>query len=44
MHHKYFRGNYGLYTRFWDIVAGTVHPDYERSVDELLEREFGNQT
>ena len=29
MHHHYFKGNYALYFRFWDIVMKTTHPKYE---------------
>lgn len=35
MHHKLFRGNYGLYFRFWDIVMGTTHPEYEVTLHEI---------
>jgi lathosterol oxidase len=33
-HHKYFKGNYGLYTLIWDRMLGTLRPDYE---DAFLE-------
>jgi sterol desaturase/sphingolipid hydroxylase (fatty acid hydroxylase superfamily) len=29
LHHRTARGNYGLYTRFWDRVFKTGHPDFE---------------
>jgi lathosterol oxidase len=28
LHHRTARGNYGLYTRFWDRVFKTEHPDF----------------
>jgi lathosterol oxidase len=39
MHHKYFNGNYSFYTRIWDILMGTMHPDYETSLDKVLTKE-----
>jgi sterol desaturase/sphingolipid hydroxylase (fatty acid hydroxylase superfamily) len=30
LHHRTARGNYGLYTRFWDRLCGTEHPDFVR--------------
>jgi len=30
LHHRTARGNYGLYTRFWDRVMKTEHPDFVR--------------
>ena len=27
-HHKYFKGNYGLYTLIWDRMLGTLRKDY----------------
>ena len=35
MHHHYFKGNYGLYFRFWDRVMGTTHPKYQNTIKEL---------
>ena len=35
MHHKHFKGNYGLYFRFWDKLLHTVNPDYEKIINEL---------
>jgi sterol desaturase/sphingolipid hydroxylase (fatty acid hydroxylase superfamily) len=29
MHHKFFKGNYGLYTLIWDRWMGTLRTDYE---------------
>ena len=28
-HHKYFRGNYGLYFLFWDRALNTIRSDYD---------------
>ena len=39
MHHKYFNGNYSFYTRIWDMLMGTMHPDYEKSLDKVVEKE-----
>jgi lathosterol oxidase len=36
MHHKYFTGNYSFYTRFWDVVMGTMNPGYETELNEML--------
>jgi len=36
MHHKYFDGNYGFYTRFWDVAFGTMHPEYENELKEVV--------
>ena len=30
LHHRTSRGNYGLYTRFWDRLCKTEHPDFAR--------------
>jgi lathosterol oxidase len=38
MHHKYFNGNYSFYTRFWDVLMGTMHPDYDKSLDVVLDQ------
>ena len=32
-HHKYFFGNYGLYTLIWDRLLGTVREDYDETYD-----------
>jgi Delta7-sterol 5-desaturase len=34
MHHKYFKGNYGLYFLFWDRLMGTLDTRYEVYFDE----------
>ncbi len=40
MHHSKFKGNYGLYFRFWDQVMGTEHPEYVREYDRLQKQRF----
>lgn len=35
MHHHYFKGNYGLYFRFWDQIMGTTHPKYQETLREI---------
>ena len=37
-HHKYFKGNYGLYFLFWDRVMGTIRADYDKAFDEVKSR------
>ncbi|RDV15549.1 fatty acid hydroxylase family protein [Pontibacter diazotrophicus] len=44
MHHKYFKGNYGLYFRFWDELLGTTHPHYEKTLAKLVSPEQEQQT
>lgn len=34
-HHKYFKGNYGLYFLFWDRIMGTLRDDYDIAFDEV---------
>ena len=34
MHHKYFKGNYGLYFLFWDRWMGTLDERYDQFSDE----------
>lgn len=41
LHHSKFKGNYGLYFRFWDRVMGTEHPDYVREYDRVQKQRFG---
>lgn len=38
MHHKYFNGNYSFYTRIWDVLMGTMNPDYETELTEVLSK------
>lgn len=35
MHHQFFKGNYGLYFRFWDELMGTTHTNYEQRIEEI---------
>lgn len=35
MHHRYVRGNYGLYFNIWDQIMSTVHRKYEETFDNL---------
>ncbi len=41
MHHAKFRGNYGLYFRFWDRLMGTEIPNYVQAYDKIQTRRFG---
>ncbi|MEM6805465.1 MAG: sterol desaturase family protein [Bacteroidota bacterium] len=43
LHHKKFKGNYGLYFRVWDRLMKTEYPDYVTEYDEIQERRFGSQ-
>ena len=38
MHHRYGRGNYGLYFNFWDRVMGTNHKLYDATFEEVVNR------
>jgi lathosterol oxidase len=38
LHHRDFRGNYGLYFGWWDMLLGTEHPDYRREFDVVTQR------
>ncbi len=38
MHHKYFKQNYGLYFRFWDVWMNTTHEKYEETFAEITNR------
>ncbi len=40
MHHRYFKGNYGLYFTIWDRLMGTMHPQYEQTFEEVTERKL----
>jgi sterol desaturase/sphingolipid hydroxylase (fatty acid hydroxylase superfamily) len=42
LHHSKFKGNYGLYFRFWDKIMGTEHEDYVKMYDEIQSRRFLN--
>jgi sterol desaturase/sphingolipid hydroxylase (fatty acid hydroxylase superfamily) len=37
-HHKYFKGNYGLYFLFWDRIMGTIRADYDEAFEEVKSR------
>lgn len=37
-HHKYFKGNYGLYLLFWDRMMGTLRSDYDEAFDQVKSR------
>ncbi len=41
LHHSRFKGNYGLYFRFWDRVMHTENPDYTRLYDAIQQKRFG---
>lgn len=43
LHHSKFKGNYGLYFRWWDRLMGTEHPDYVKQYDLLQEKRFGKR-
>jgi sterol desaturase/sphingolipid hydroxylase (fatty acid hydroxylase superfamily) len=34
-HHQYFKGNYGLYFRWWDEWMGTTRTDYDATFENL---------
>ena len=38
MHHKYFKGNYGLYFLFWDRIMGTLHPKYDEHYEKTTSK------
>ena len=38
MHHRYGRGNYGLYFNFWDRLMGTNHKLYDATFEEVVNR------
>ncbi|MGH1337734.1 MAG: sterol desaturase family protein [Aureispira sp.] len=40
LHHSSFRGNYGLYFRFWDKVMGTENPQYVQEYDAVQASRF----
>lgn len=43
LHHSRFKGNYGLYFRFWDRLMGTEHPQYVEEYDQVQALRFGKQ-
>lgn len=38
LHHQYFKGNYGLYTLFWDRLLRTIRNDYDKKFNEVKNR------
>jgi Delta7-sterol 5-desaturase len=40
LHHSKFKGNYGLYFRFWDRVMGTENPTYQAECDRVHAKRF----
>jgi lathosterol oxidase len=40
LHHSHFRGNYGLYFRFWDRIMKTENPDYVKIYDQVQQKRF----
>ena len=41
LHHSKFKGNYGLYFRFWDRMMGTENPNYVKEYDRMQHQRFG---
>lgn len=39
LHHRDFRGNYGLYFTWWDRLCGTQHREYLETFDAVTRRE-----
>ncbi|HEV2354919.1 MAG TPA: DUF2147 domain-containing protein [Puia sp.] len=37
-HHRYFKGNYGLYFLWWDRWMGTIREDYDHAFEEVTGR------
>ena len=35
LHHKYFKGSYGLYFTIWDRLMGTMHPKYDHDFERV---------
>ncbi|MBC7565822.1 MAG: sterol desaturase family protein [Pedobacter sp.] len=40
LHHSKFKGNYGLYFRFWDRLMGTETPNYVKEYDRIQNQRF----
>lgn len=38
MHHQYFKGNYGLYFRFWDRLMGTENTNYVERYEQVIQK------
>ncbi|WP_127128524.1 sterol desaturase family protein [Pseudoflavitalea rhizosphaerae] len=43
LHHSKFKGNYGLYFRYWDRMMGTENPDYVKEYDKIQAQRFGQE-
>ncbi|WP_343693813.1 sterol desaturase family protein [Chitinophaga sp.] len=43
LHHSKFKGNYGLYFRWWDRLMKTENPDYVKEYDRIQEKRFGTK-
>ncbi|RAJ08745.1 sterol desaturase/sphingolipid hydroxylase (fatty acid hydroxylase superfamily) [Chitinophaga skermanii] len=43
LHHQKFKGNYGLYFRWWDRWMKTEHPSYVEQYDRLQAKRFGHK-
>lgn len=43
-HHRWFHGNYGLYTLIWDRLFGTLRTDYESSYEIATRSETMSST
>jgi sterol desaturase/sphingolipid hydroxylase (fatty acid hydroxylase superfamily) len=41
LHHKRFKGNYGLYFLWWDRWMGTLREDYDPTFEATTSRAFG---
>lgn len=44
LHHSKFKGNYGLYFRWWDKLMGTENPDYVKEYDRVQQQRFGKSS
>jgi len=40
IHHRKFKGNYGLYFRFWDRLMKTENPEYFTEYDKIQKNRF----
>lgn len=40
MHHEYVDYNFALYFTFWDRWMGTMHPDYDETLEELTSQPY----
>lgn len=44
LHHSHFKGNYGLYFRFWDKIMKTENQDYTKKYDAVQEMRLYGKT